>query len=325
MVIANEGEISDLNIAKLRGNHDLMSHLKVNLISPQSTSVLLFENECPTTSAFDLGLDDEAPEDIICPATAGFTYRPGGALSDFDGENPTGTWTLRIEVTNTAGLGGQLTEWQLEICSNASANSPFLVVNDTLPLPPGASRDITDQFLLSDDPDNTAEELTYTLVTVPDHGTLYFLNEPLEVGSTFRQSSLNAGNVMYVNDGGDEEFDGFTFTVEDGEGGWFGVPRFNIKMDPDVVVSNNNLEDNNRIFLFPNPAKDLLNVRFAQSIQVPVSVVINDISGRVVHQQQFSTASQQLELNTNNLASGIYFVQVQAGNAIFTERVAIQR
>ena len=213
------------------------------------------ESKLPESSKYRLKnyLDDEAPADIQCPPTTGATFRPQGNLSDFNTLPATGTWTLRAKVTDELGAGGVIEEWGLQLCSNASTNAPFLVRNELMPLPPGQARQITDEFLLTEDEDNSPSELTYTIVTAPEHGTVLFQNVPVEVGMTFRQSSLNAGNVKYQHDGGPETTDGFTFAVEDGEGGWFGTPRFEIEIDPTVVVSTTELERAYEFSIFPNP------------------------------------------------------------------------
>jgi len=324
LVIPIDGIINDLNVSQVKGNHDRVNHIDVSLISPANTEVELFGGVCVTSSSFDLGLDDEAPAQVGSQCPPFGVFKPEGSLSDFNGESSLGSWVLKISVNNADGVGGSLQEWSLQVCSNVSQNAPYLVVNDTLPVVPGEYRLITEEFLLSEDDDNTPSELTYTLVTIPQHGAIYFLGNELGIGDVFRQSSVNAGNVRYAHDGGPSEFDGFTFAVTDGEGGWFGTPKFVIEMDPDATTSTSEIVNSNEVFLFPNPAKELLNVRFKNPIEGKLNLSISNVHGQVVINTIFENIHQHLKMNIADLTSGIYFVQIRTGEQVFTKKVVIQ-
>ena len=259
------------------------------------------------------------------PPNNGGTFQPQGTLSDFNNLNPVGTWTLRAAVNNADGVGGALQEWSLQICSNASANPPYLVTNELMPSPFGDYRKITSDFLLSQDDDNGPAELTYTIVTPPEFGTLFFLSNPLEAGMTFRQSTINAGNLRYVHNGGSETMDGFTFAVEDGEGGWFGTPRFEIEIDPDLMIGTEDLTDANAFDLFPNPAQDLLNIRFNHPIDSQLEVYVTNIHGQVLQSRIFDNVIEQALVNTSRLSNGIYFINVKNENSSVTRKFVIQR
>ena len=323
IAIPSDGIINDLNVTKIKGNHDKVNHLDVSLISPSNTEVLLFADVCVTTSTFNLGLDDQAPTAITCPPIG--VFQPQGSLADFNGESSQGTWTLKIAVNNPAGAGGVLQDWSLQMCSNVSQNAPYLVTNDTLFVIPGDFRLITNEFLLSDDDDSDPSDLTYTLVTIPENGAIYFLGNELGVGGTFRQSSIDAGNVRYVHDGGPSEFDAFTFAVTDGDGGWFGTPKFNIAMDADVISSNEEILVENEVFLFPNPTNDILNVRFKNPVDEKLNLIISNVQGKVINNLIYENFNQQLQVNTSNLTSGIYFVQIQTGEHVFTKKIVVQK
>lgn len=324
IIIPVDGNINDLNITKVKGNHDKVNHIDVSLISPANTEVVLFGGVCIATSTFNAGFDDEAPSEIQCPPIG--VYQPEGSLSDFNGQSSQGTWTLKISVNNPDGAGGVLQEWGLQLCSNVSQNAPYLVTNDTLFVAPGDYRLITNEFLLSEDDDNLPSELTYTLITVPQNGAIFFLDNQLEVGQTFRQSSIDAGNVKYFHDGGPSEFDAFTFAVTDGEGGWFGTPKFNIKIDADVISGDVKIEkNNNEVFLFPNPASDILNVQFKYPLEGKLYLNVSNVQGQVVQSGVFENVDRQLQVNTSNLLSGIYFVQIKTGEQVFAEKVIIQK
>src|SRR5690606_19846113 len=98
LAVSVEGVIDDLNVSKVRGTHDKVNHLDVSLISPNGTEVMLFSNVCITSTTFNAGFDDEAPTTIQCPPVG--VYKPQEPLSEFDGEDAQGIWTLRVKVNN---------------------------------------------------------------------------------------------------------------------------------------------------------------------------------------------------------------------------------
>ena len=68
----------------------------------------------------DTVFDDEAAGPITA-GTPPFTgsWTPDGNLSDFDGENSVGDWTLRItDFAN--GDGGQINDWTLQLCGTSA-------------------------------------------------------------------------------------------------------------------------------------------------------------------------------------------------------------
>ncbi|HEX2901707.1 MAG TPA: proprotein convertase P-domain-containing protein, partial [Bacteroidia bacterium] len=113
------GTITDVNVTNLVGTHTWVSDLRVTLISPIGTNVLLFSGLCTDNDNFNIKFDDAGPayNTIACPMTGGITYHPSGNLASFNGEVPTGWWKLKIEDLYNQD-GGALTAWTLNICAN---------------------------------------------------------------------------------------------------------------------------------------------------------------------------------------------------------------
>ena len=132
--ILDSGVITDVNVLDLEGTHTWIDDLDVTLISPAATSVELFSDICGSNNDFDLDLDDEAPNSTFdCPPTTGLAYQPEGMLSDFDGEQLTGTWTLQI-VDDFNQDGGTLDHWSIQVClSDYSCNKEVFNTNDDGP------------------------------------------------------------------------------------------------------------------------------------------------------------------------------------------------
>lgn len=107
--------LQDVNV-KLSLRHDAIPDLDVFLISPNGTRVELFTDLSSNESNMtDTILDDEAGIRIV-EASAPFTGRfiPEMALANFDGVNPSGTWTLEV-IDDSASDAGVLLDWELEL------------------------------------------------------------------------------------------------------------------------------------------------------------------------------------------------------------------
>ncbi|MBI5914261.1 MAG: M36 family metallopeptidase, partial [Bacteroidetes bacterium] len=110
------GAISDINVKNLNVTHTWISDLNIELISPAGTVVRIMQQPCNDEDNILINFDDEAASPTYpCPPTNNGTYKPFSLLSAFDGQQLTGTWTLRvIDLFNLDG--GSINAWSLEIC-----------------------------------------------------------------------------------------------------------------------------------------------------------------------------------------------------------------
>nr|WP_293120301.1 CHAT domain-containing protein [Okeania sp. SIO1I7] len=92
------GTVENLDI-RFSAEHTWDGDLEVYLKSPQEQEVTLFTGVGGSGQNFqDTVLDDDASRSInsgVAPFDG--TYRSQGSLAEFNGENPHGTWTLRVE------------------------------------------------------------------------------------------------------------------------------------------------------------------------------------------------------------------------------------
>jgi hypothetical protein len=291
--------------------------------------VELFSEVCPgsNSSTFNLGIDDNSPLSISCPPISGAPMMPEtpGALATFNGESAQGLWTLRLDVVDGDGNGGALDSWALQLCSTASANAPFLVNNETLLVPPGAFNYVLIDQLFSDDTDNSPSELTYTLLERPEEGNLLYNGNIVEIGATFKQITINAGNLTYEHTPGAGLTDQFIFTVSDGNGGWIPPTVFQIEMDEDAVVGTADLASNNDLLVFPNPTKDLLNVKLTTPVNAAVEVRLYNVQGKLMAIQSGKSGMDLIQFDTDKLSAGLYFVELNIGGQSLVEKVAVYK
>jgi hypothetical protein len=70
--------------------------------------------------------------------------------------------------------------------------------------------------LVTADADNSPDQLTYTVKSLPANGVLSREGVALEVGGTFTQQDITDGKVSYANNGDEAHTDEFTWELSDG-------------------------------------------------------------------------------------------------------------
>ena len=314
--VFDNGEVADVNILKMRGQHSSVFQLSAKLISPLGTSVTLFDRDCFSATDFNVGFDNDSPIDFTCPLNGGITMKPnGGDLNQFNGEEINGDWILEI-TDNQGGEGGQFTEFILELCASFEADNPYIINNDTLKVKTGSNQFIADELLLTGDDQNTAEELVYTLVVMPQNGELVLNGEILNVGDQFTQSDINDFRLKYFHLNSDLN-DAFVFTVIDGDGGWIDLTRFNILAGDDFTSSTNELEDITDFSIFPNPTAGYLRV-VSKGSQDKIRLDIYNLSGNRVYRNQIVSGE---EIDLSLLPQGLYIARME--NELGAESVKI--
>ena len=123
------GTVADIDV-KLRITHTFDGDLRVVLISPEGTRVVLFDDIGGGGDNFtDTILDDEATTfiDSGSPPYNG-RYRPFQLLSGVDGETAGGTW--RLEVSDTADEDtGTLQSWSITFTTADTPGEPTAVTD----------------------------------------------------------------------------------------------------------------------------------------------------------------------------------------------------
>jgi subtilisin-like proprotein convertase family protein len=320
ITVISGGPLSDVNIKNITGYHDNFRDLEVHLVGPSATDVLLWKNRCGSSSySFNLGFDDVAPSTFTCPpANNGAAKKPVSPLAAFNGQNSTGVWTLLVKDNYDAN-GGQITAFQLELCSNASLNAPFIVNNNVLNVGSGANAGIGSDLLKADKVSTSADQLTYTLITVPKHGELHGNGASIKVGDQFTQADVNNNYLQYYDYGQNTGHDDFRFAVTDGAGGMV-AGTFNISSpvgtrEPAGAIS---------FRLAPNPADETIRLYFAEPLPVATAVAIYNTAGQVLRRLVIPAGENILELRVDDLPQGVYAVSVQNDRAKGVKKVVIK-
>jgi hypothetical protein len=92
-----------------------------------------------------------------------------------------------------------------------------------------------------------------------------------------------------------------------------------------VGIAENNIIDQN-LRVYPNPLEDITNVYFNLNERTDVTITIYDGSGKVVyvnHLGVLGAGEQSVQLQREDLSSGINFIQVNAGSTVYSKKVLV--
>lgn len=114
-------------------------------------------------------------------------------------------------------------------------------------------------------------------------------------------------------------------------GGGFGADKI-LAISVQTSVNNASVEENEmnlNLSVFPNPATDVVNVKFGNAVaDANVQLTVIDVAGRSVINKQYNVANAEnyVSVNTADLANGTYFFKVSVnGQAVKSIPVVISR
>lgn len=308
IAVPGGGIVSDVNVKQVRGNHQFLSDLEVTLVAPSGATVQLFKSKCPGfNGSFNMGFDDSAISSFSCPPpNNGNTAKPSQLLSSLNGINSGGNWTLRVK-DNVVSSGGQLTGFEIELCSSASLNPPFIVNNNPLVVNSGTNAVIGSSLLLADDSDNVPADLTYTLVSLPVNGHLEReWTGPMKAGDQFTQAQLDAGQIRYF-DYGFANADAFRFVVADPDGG-FETGVYNVQVNG---LSTGDPRMANSFLLSPNPTTDMIRLQFSNPLGADTRAVMFNSTGQLIRTWILPQGLENTSFNLPALPEGWYVLNVE--------------
>jgi hypothetical protein len=93
-----------------------------------------------------------------------------------------------------------------------------------------------------------------------------------------------------------------------------------------VITGVNDLNNNEQLQLFPNPATDNITISSEMAINTNVFVSIIDVAGRISQTASFNNmpAKSQHKIDISKLAKGVYFVKINTSNSEKVEKLVIK-
>lgn len=147
-----------------------------------------------------------------------------------------------FSFTVADGSGGSIGTTNFAITVTPVSDAPVMTAS-SLTVMAGDTGWLGSSQLMASDPDNDADELTYTLASTPAYGKLYLDGVELGSGGHFTQADVNDGLLTYDNNGSAHLSDSFGFSLNDGSGGTLGSATCAITVRfPPVVETNEGLD-----------------------------------------------------------------------------------
>ncbi len=87
-----------------------------------------------------------------------------------------------------------------------------------------------------------------------------------------------------------------------------------------AVRLNNNFSN---ALVYPNPTRGQLNVKLTTAITSDTKLIITDVAGRVVKEQQVKKGQLTLDLDVKALPQGRYFIRINDGQTVITESFVV--
>lgn len=198
-------------------------------------------------------------------------------------------------------------------------NQPTVLVNNkTVQLNRGSNISIKNTNLFAQDPDNTASQIVYTLLSNTQSGALRKNGSVITAGATFTQEDINLGKLKYYNNPSSTAYsDKFTFSVADTLGVRISSATFTIKI-LDLQATANDVTPT------PTPVEE---EEDNDEVIIPVqgevekfTVKITDKNGTILKNTKVFIEELNIEVVTNDRGE-IVLTNVKPGNYTYTVEI----
>lgn len=229
--------------------------------------------------------------------------------------------------TNVGGVTGT--------CSGASSGTVMSnTVTSFSPFTFGSKSGVLNPFpveLLAFDARLHGEYVDLFWTTASEINTDYFSIERSADMSSFASigkvnAAGNSSAILHYTETDKEPLEGTSYyrlktTDLNGEYSYSNIVPITIKKISVAGISNN-------VLIYPNPSTDgLFNLSFNSTAEQTIRINVFDLSGKPVHTSEYSADEGNLlmQLDLQQLSSGIYFLTLQTGSQQVSEKLIISR
>jgi hypothetical protein len=225
------------------------------------------------------------------------------ALSKFDNESSTGTWTLAVSDADPED-GGTLTGWGLRICTYTASALPVNWLSFTGKKVGATSIQLS--WVTANELKNDHYELERS-----EDGVLFAV-----IGNV--EASKNANTTQQYLYTDLKPYSGVNYyrlKQVDKDGNYTYSAVVKVAMDKAHLLWT----------LFPNPAKDFTVLKALDDLG-KLQVTVTDASGKLVQQQYRSVvkAGELINIPLNTLSKGVYLVKIESDKDVKTEKIVVQ-
>jgi hypothetical protein len=92
------------------------------------------------------------------------------------------------------------------------------------------------------------------------------------------------------------------------------------------ILSTAELSENVSVNIYPNPVSDQMTIQLSSNANFNTEISIKDILGKTVisRNQLIKTGNNTINLNANNLRSGVYMVNISSGESQITKKIVVR-
>ena len=287
--------------------------------------VVLLSKACDDTDDISNVTFDDNASSLTCstvkPAISGMV-KPEDKLSGFGGRSSKGTWLLEVNDFDLFD-GGQINSASITICSSLENTNVPVFSSTNIVLAGNSNYVITAGNMDASTASETAQQQVYTLVELTKKGALKKDGVILNLGDTFTQEDVTSNKITFTNSETNSFTDSFKVDITNGAKGW--LPNQIITIEESTLkVHEFSLND---FSLWPNPAKEVLNVKLSIASNKDVEISLFNLQGRKILSSvsKVSNSIFTKEIDTKNISSGIYLLSIQQGNKKATRKIIISK
>lgn len=183
-----------------------------------------------------------------------------------------------------------------------------------------------DGFTATDTLSMISGQVYEAMIDLPDVALTFLAGHKIRVDVTSSNyprfdCNLNNGKTMYV--AGDSLIASNKVYVSSDHASYIQLPLNGFFVNVDEKAVNEN-----QMQLYPNPAKDIVNIVLPDDINEEVIIILSDVSGKAVYNEKATIKSDGdhiLHLSTQNLSAGVYSLSVSGNYCTFVSKIIIEK
>jgi hypothetical protein len=181
-------------------------------------------------------------------------------------------------------------------------------------------------FTATDTASMISGQVYVAVIDLPDLALTFLAGHKLRVDVTSSNyprfdSNLNNGLTMYV--AGDTVVASNKVFVSSDHASYI-----QLSLNGFFVNAKEIEADAKNIKVFPNPAKDFIDIVLPAEFNDDMKIVIADVCGKIVLSETMkiiSSGDQNIQLSTGNLSAGVYSISLSGNNSTFTSKFIIEK
>ncbi len=172
-----------------------------------------------------------------------------------------------------------------------------------------------------DDPNNPEDVKGYLIRIIYDDGTSEIIGRPYS-GTNSIEIDIDIDLTKHPN----FDIEIAAYNEQGWQSCWSNIQTVVVDVNEFPLAGFSN--ENDLLSIFPNPIKNLSNIRFIVPETNPVKITMFDILGNEILRlidENYTPGIYDVKLNTEYIISGTYYIKYQIGNKVITKLVVISR